>query len=141
MQILEIIKEFFDESIRVEQLIHIGTMCADEAWSSIAQFAFDDDHESVWNAIGIEPPDDDDNESTFMHLMDHLKTGFLVEFATPVPQKIYSDGSFMFSWSNYTTTWIYDESFEQACQKALEWRRKFIEKKRQATQQPDQTGA
>ena len=127
MQILEISNEFFNQSIRIEQIIHIGTMCMDDAWPEIAKEAFE--REEVWVAIGIEEPDDVSTEAWGEAIRDACKLGFLVQFATPVPENFYERG-YSFSWGWYSTKWIYDESFESACKKAMEWRDEFVEKRR-----------
>lgn len=134
MKMPEIIRAFFDSTIRVETLIHIGTMCMDHAWPRIAEEAFEDDYEDIWKAIGIEPPEDEDRELISVYLVDNCKKGFLVQFATPMPDR-FNEGGFSFSWSWYTTHWIYDETYEGACKKALAWQREFIEQKRKAAEE------
>jgi len=86
----------------------------------------------LWESIGIEPPYDlDDPGLIFDHLMDNDKSGFLVKFATPVPQNI-KDGSHSMSWGYYAAKWIYADTYQEACEKALAWRCQFVESKRQA---------
>lgn len=63
MNMQKIVSEFFDNSIRVEKLIHLGTMCMDDsAWPSIARDAFEDDAEDVWQALGLEEPEIEDTD-------------------------------------------------------------------------------
>lgn len=130
MKTQTIISEFFDRSIRVEKLIHIGTMCMDEwAWPSIARDAFEDDAEDVWEALGLEEPEIQDTSEWCEVLVDCRKVGFLIEFATPIPWE-FSENSWSSPWSCYHTKWIYGDTFEEACEKALEWQEEFIESKR-----------
>ena len=129
MDMQKISSEFFDRSIRVETLIHIGTMCVSDSWPSVAQDAFEESNEDVWQAIGIEEPHYSDADSWSEALIDARKTGYLVQFATPIPRDFYEDG-FSFSWGFYTLEWIYAETLEEACVKAIAWQEEFIEKKR-----------
>jgi hypothetical protein len=129
MELRQIISEFFDHSIRAESVLHLGTMCMDDAWPSIASDAFEFDCEEVWQAIGIADPESDETEELSEYLRDSRKFGFLIQFATPVPQQFYENGH-SFSWSSYTTKWIYDEVFSEACRKAIEWNAKYIEEAR-----------
>ena len=121
----------FDNSVRAEAIIHIPTMLAQDAWPEIAREAFmEDDPDPIWEEIGIEPPYDLDDEGLiFEHLTDNRKCGYLVKFATPVPEDIKAD-SHRLSWGYYKMQWIYAESYEQACEKALDWRQELIDKKR-----------
>ena len=135
MKSRKIIHEFFERAIRVEKVIHIGTMCMDDAWPDIAAEAFEDE-EGVWAALGIEKPDDVSTEAWSEALQDACKLGFLVQFATPVPEGFY-EGGYSFSWGCYSTQWIYGESFESACNKAKKWQAEFI-KKRHAKEMEEQ---
>ncbi len=121
----------FENNIRAEAIIHIPTMLAQDAWPDIAREAFmEDDPEQIWESIGLEPPYDLDDEGLiFEHLTDNSKFGYLVQFATPVPQDIKAD-SHRLSWGYYRMKWIYADSYEQACINALGWREEFIERKR-----------
>lgn len=122
----------FDNNVRAEAIIHIPTMLAQDAWPDIAREAFmEDEPDRIWEEIGIEPPYDLDDEGLiFEHLTDNRKFGYLVKFATPVPQDITAD-SHRLSWGYYSMKWIYAESYEQACKKALDWREKFVARKRE----------
>lgn len=115
-----------------EAIIDIPTMLAQDAWPDIAREAFmEDEPDRIWEEIGIEPPYDLDDEGLiFEHLTDNQKFGYLVKFATPVPQDITAD-SHRLSWGYYSIKWIYAESYEQACEKALDWRQEFIDRRRE----------
>lgn len=137
MEMKQIMSEFFNSAIRIEQIIHIGTMCMDDAWPDIASEAFESDAEDVFKAIGICCPDEDDREEWSQALRDAGKMGWLVQFATPIPGSILDD-SYSFSWGYYATCWIYDDDFYNACTKALKWHEEFIaEKKAKAKSIPN----
>ena len=143
MDTKQIISELFDSSVRVEKVIHIGTMCMDSAWSDIAHEAFEDNPDEVWTAIGLQEPQIEDVDEWGETLREGRKIGFLIQFATPVPYSFY-DGGFSFSWGWYTTCWIYDDSFDRACEKSLKWQEDFVEKRRakaeEETNQPPKGG-
>ena len=127
-----LIELVFEHQIRAESIVHIATMMGHDSWPECAKEAFmEAEPEPVWEEIGIEPPYDLDDEGlVFEHLMDNRKTGYLVQFATPVPQDIEAD-CHRLSWGLYTTKWIYAETYEKACEKALDWRQEFIDRKRE----------
>jgi hypothetical protein len=127
----ETIESMFEGSIRAEVIIHLATMLAQDSFPGIATEAFmEEDPEPLWESIGIEPPYDlDDPGLIFDHLMDNDKSGFLVKFATPVPQNI-KDGSHSMSWGYYATHWIYADTYQEACEKALAWRQEFYKKRK-----------
>ncbi|MBY5938021.1 hypothetical protein [Marinobacter nauticus] len=128
----ELIDMMNENSLRAESIIHLATMLAHEQWPEAAKEAFmEEEPERIWSAIGIEPPYDLDDEGLiFEHLMDHSKLGYLVSFATPVPQDINHE-SWRLSWGYYRMKWIYADTYESACYKALEWREKFVSQKRE----------
>ena len=132
MSITEIRQNFFDNSIRPEQIIHLGTQCIEEySWPDCTRDAFFDDPKIIWEAIGVEPPEEaDEMWAVEEHLRNHSKLGFLVEFATPIPSKFIGT-SFSCSWGMYSTKWIYADSFEAACVEAVKWRDEFIAAKRE----------
>lgn len=123
------INDFFDSAIRAEKILHLGTMCMDDSWPDIASKAFEDDPDDVWAALGLAEPDEISQEEWGEAIRDARKLGFLVQFATPVPDRFY-DGGYTFSWGHYTLHWIYDESFENACVRALKWQEEFVERRR-----------
>mgnify|MGYP000867274884 CR=1 FL=1 len=131
MEMRKIISDFFDSSIRVEKLIHLGTMCMDDVWPEIASEAFEEDAEDVWEALEHLEPDDACKEEWSETLRCIRKLGFLVQFATPVPYG-FSGNGYSCSWGQYTTQWIYGDSFELACARALKWQEEFIEASRAA---------
>lgn len=127
---LQIISDFYNEIIRAETILHLAIQCIDEAHAPDAKDALSLDWEDIWNALGCEIPE---SESTPEEISDYLRNkginGFLVKFATPVPQYIDGDG-YSVTWSWYATKWIYSETLEGACQKALKWKSEYIENKK-----------
>lgn len=131
MEMRDIQEEFFNNSIRPEKIIHLGTQCIDDcSWTDDAEEAFMNDFERVWEAIGISPPEEEPDElwAIAEHLLHGKKNGFLIQFATPMPRNITKGGSYSFSWGAYTTHWVYADSFEIACEKAIEWKNEYIAK-------------
>lgn len=130
----EIREAFFDNAIRAEVVLHLGTQCWDNsAWPEAAKEAFEYDQESVWKAIGIEPPADGEEETWAIeeHLRNHKIFGFLVKFATPIPDDIALN-SYSFSWGYYTTEWIYADTYKAACEKAVTWQAEYLAQLRAA---------
>lgn len=123
----KLVIELVDGSVRAEAIFHLGAQCiTDEfSWPSELEDLFNDCYEDVFNAIGIEPPEDEDKGYIIEHLLENNKLGFLVQFATPVPRDITESG-FTFSWGYYTTKLIYSDNFDDACKQALVWREEYI---------------
>lgn len=132
----------FENNVRAEVIIHIGTTLAHDQWPDIAREAFmEDEQEPIWDAIGLEPPYDMEDEALiFDHLSEHRKYGYLVKFATPVPVNIKPE-SHRISWGYYAAKWIYSEHYETAAEMALEWRQDFIDRKRKKALEETATGA
>ena len=112
-------------------ILNLGIQCMEDCFADHAEDCINSDWEEIWAAVGIEPPhpDESDNEDIAYHLQACGKSGYLVRFATPIPRDI-TTSSFRFSWGMYTTQWIYSETIQDACNKAIEWRRGYIEKER-----------
>lgn len=131
--------QFFDNDIRPEKVIHLGTMCLGEDWPDISEDAFDDDRDEILNALGLASAGDDDDLPEELWELGQLlesraKLGWLVLFATPVP-RTFSENGYSFSWGHYATQWIYGESFEDCCVKAVKWHAEFVEGRRQKAEQ------
>jgi hypothetical protein len=134
MNFREMQELFFDNSIRPEEIIHLGLQCIDDySWPNAAEEAFEDDFYLVWNAIGIPPPRENDDEK--WAIAEHLahnnnKRGFLIKFATPVPTGFSENGYSTNGWGYYATKWIYADSFDAACEEAGRWHKEYIDRKR-----------
>ena len=133
----QIADEFQGRSLRAEAIIHIGSMLADE-WPDIAKDAFSDDWNEIWEALCLEDEVDDELEDELedgdygeisQFLCDNVIFGFLVQFATPIPEDFTAYGH-SGSWGYYTMKWIYAETYEAACAAAMKWQDEYIEKKR-----------
>ena len=120
-----------ENNVRAEAIIHLPTMLAQDAWPEVAEEAFmQEDPDEIWKAIGIEEPYDlDDQGLIHEYLRDERKWGYLVKFATPVPQDVEADHHRL-SWGYYAMKWIYADTYEKACELALDWREEFVERKR-----------
>lgn len=129
----KIIEYFYDNSIRAEKIIHLGIQCIDELSPDVKE-EFKYDYNEISSALGLESPDllDGDDEDISSLFIESGKLGFLIKFATPVP-KFYSDNSdsYSFSWSFCRMEWIYGETLEEACKKAIEWKEVYINSEKQ----------
>ena len=126
-------RKFFEESIRTEAIIHLGTMCQDYAFPDIAEDAFRDDWEDICSELDIDPEKcvPDDREEITALLYEKNKQGFLIQFATPVPSFNSPTSWSSHGWGFYNLKWIYAETLEEAFKKAISWRDEYIDKQRQ----------
>lgn len=133
MSMTTMMREFVEGSIQMEAIIHLGSMCHDaDRWSDIALEAFMEDSEAIWEALGIDAPEDEDDlEMITEKLTDEGIDGFLVKVATPVPKDV-RDGSWSLSWGSYTTEWLFAESYEECCKQAIDWRNALIKRRTKA---------
>ena len=121
-------EQFYENDIRAETIIHLGTMCLSEGLSEPAHDAFCYDDEEVWRAIGLPRANEwVDGEYVFEsgfiaeELAKHGKLGWLVKFA-PVVHYDLSGGGISPSLAGYSEKWFYGETFEACCQQAITWR-------------------
>ena len=120
----------FDSTIRAEMIIHIGCQMIDDALPSYVRDVFNDCGDEVWEALGLSAPDEGESANELElsdYLCDNRKQGYLVQFATPVP-KNFNEGQTMWSvsWGHFALGWVYGNSMQECCEKALEWRKTFI---------------
>jgi hypothetical protein len=125
MKTNETIHKFIEKNIQPEKIFHLGTMCHDsDRWPDDVEDSFQQDFDEIFEALGIDAPEEPDDFDEIYMLCEHLtlnrKHGFLVQFATPVI-KFLSEKSFASGWHYYTQEWIYAETYEQACEKAIAW--------------------
>lgn len=117
---------FLEESVRAEVIIHIGTMFIDGAVSSEVRDALEFDWENIFTAIGCDQPEHEDEDFIVDYFRDEVnKQGFLVRFSTPIPKNISRHG-YSISWGSYMNKWIYADTYQEACNKALVWRGDYI---------------
>jgi hypothetical protein len=129
----QIAEEFQGRSLRAEVIIHIGSMLADE-WPESAKDAFSYDWDEVFLDLGLKNEAEvglewDEYEEISEFLYNNGIFGFLVQFATPIPEDFTAYGH-SGSWGYYTMKWIYAETYEDACVAAMKWQDEYIEKKR-----------
>ncbi|MFA5548629.1 MAG: hypothetical protein WDA10_08840 [Porticoccaceae bacterium] len=126
----------YDEALRTEVLLHLGTMCQDAAFPSVAEEAFIDDWDGICAALGLDPdacdPEEPADIATLLH--EEGKLGFLVQFATPVPRFRPCGDIDHHGWGMYSLTWIYAETLGEAFDKAFAWRRQYIQAQRERQQ-------
>ncbi len=125
---------FSDLSIRPDRIFHLGTQGNPEAPAQDLVGAIEDFPEEIFLAIGVTLNSLNSLDDSLTDLLEFLesedKRGFLVEFGTPVP-RFHTNGSpdYAFSWGTYSVTWIYAETYQEACEKAVEWRNQYIDSK------------
>lgn len=120
----QLFEKFLNASVRVEVIIHLGTMCNDYAFPDSAKDAFDEDWDGVWKALGLtDIPDgeDMDYEEITTWLYEHGKVGWLIQSATPVPTFTSDSNWHHHGWGYYTTKWVYAEAIEDAMNAAFSW--------------------
>lgn len=123
---------FTENTLRIESVIHIASMITDYAVSDVVRNAFEDDWDKLSALLGlnnVEPTSD--YEELLELLIDKNKMGFLIQVATPIPDK-FAEGSssFTVSWGMYTTQWFYTETFDDVFEQSVAWRDEFIAHRR-----------
>lgn len=124
---LDLIEDMFEKQVRAENLIHLGTMSLQDAWSSETQMIFSENIDSLAELLDL--PLEEDMACTEMAelLNDADRLGWLVKFSTPIPRHIDRDNqSYNLCWSQYTSKWFYGEDYEALCEEALAWREQVV---------------
>ena len=119
-------------NVRPAAIIHLATMLSDcEAPPEILLESFDDDFDVVLEALGLGEESHQDFDAYLLYdaLSAVGKLEWLVKFEAPIPTAFYG-ADMDYSWGFYTSTWIYGDTYNSCCQKALKWRNKFIEEQR-----------
>lgn len=129
-------EKFFEHSIRPETILHLGTMMLETPPESLKK-AFEYDGDDVFPLLGIDEEGvfgyigDHDEDDLLKALADVKATGWLVKFATPVPQDFSPDGSsWSQSWGFYATKWIYGNSYNACCKLAIRWANEYVNRAR-----------
>ncbi|WP_105198991.1 hypothetical protein [Pseudoalteromonas sp. T1lg10] len=140
---MNISKEILEEmagDIRADKVICIAVQMIDEAIADDARDAFDEDTDKVFAALELpieewEKVYEEMNhcpslgyEEISYYLRQKGKQGFLVQFATPLPRELLKCGSYTFHWGYYARKWIYGDTMQEACEKALPWREEIVKK-------------
>lgn len=131
--IREIMSDFFDNSIRFNNIIHIPTqLVLDEKIPSNIRDLFEMSWDQIINALNIKVSDHITLEDLCCDLIGRYKRyGFLGEIAIPVPRDFSDDfSSYTFSFGLTHTAWFYADSIEELSEKALEYQEKYIERKK-----------
>lgn len=137
MEHKKIARETGENSIRIEQIIHLASMCNCDQMPDAVEDVFNQDWEEVWEILKIEPIDNDmdidiDIETISAHLYENNKQGFLIQAATPCPYDFSTDGnSYSTSgWRMYTMEWFYVEEFSDVFPLIEKWKEKYIQVQR-----------
>lgn len=121
--------DFFDNSLRTEVVIPLCTSIIDDTVPYCFEQELATDAEEMIAAIGLGKEfEKAELEEISEEIFTRCKSGFLIKFATPVPQNIrYPRVSYSCSWSYYSTKWIYKDTFENCLKEGLRWREAYIE--------------
>lgn len=126
----EIYKKFNEVNVRVEKIFHLGSMCIHKNIPESLKLSCKDYMGDVLKAIDLKA-----NGKLFDHekLLDLLikkeRFGFLLHVATPTPDFSKDSEKPSISWDNYSTEWIYSESFEEAAELAIKWAKELYAEK------------
>ncbi len=122
-------QQMFDATLRVEEILHIGTMAADDSLPSRLKdfleeieeedlkIMFPDISKWVVDEIGTREFSDAFREWAIQK----NKYGFIVQFATPVKKWSKDKKSASYSWGYYNTKWLYADTFETALESGMKW--------------------
>lgn len=145
-------------NLRVEQVIDIGSLAANDSFNTDGWEDFEYDlaygepdkgtHPSILplmahvKSIVDEFGEDDDaiREELPYRLAQSRTLGYAVQFATPVRRYrrgAERGGSFMFSWGYYSTVWIYADTLEDAWAAAAKWAEDQAERDYKNSQKED----
>lgn len=133
---------FFDESIRIEQIIWIAA-CSYHPPESFEDFLSDEDPKDVKKIFGLKRQLSDDPETALSELARANKMGFLVEAATPIPVAFHQNSCTTHGFGWCRLGWFYTEALDAAfVQRLLDWKaevhaetRKKLEKEKPKTEE------
>ena len=116
-------ESWLDKGMRLDTIIHLGTMLNAGVPPIIVADSFYSGYDRIMEQLGLKADDydPDDMECLAEALYDKGKLGFLVEVATPVPDYSSSTSFSTQSWGYYSTQWVYAESFVEALDKCEQW--------------------
>lgn len=135
----QLAEKMWEETARIERIIFLAGAMTDGAFSDdLDEFLDGEDEKTIKECLGkipdyvdLEARSYERNDSVSEWLACAGKTGFLVQFATPVMTP-HSGGSMSFSWGYYNTKWLYAETIDEAIEKGMKWvkeRRRAEDKK------------
>ena len=131
---MNIHQTFFDEDLRVEQIIWLAANL-DIPCAALREMIRSDEDQRfhVLTGVPMECLGDEDEDPEWDEVTTTLarskKTGFLVRASTPVPQFIQGDGVSHLSWGWRRDEWFYTEALDEAFVQALiKWKGSVHEK-------------
>ncbi len=118
----EIYKRFSEANVRIEKIFHLGSMCIHGCIPDALKLSMDEYMDEVTDADDIDVKSKiTDAGSLIDYLKEKKRLGFLLHVATPVPYIESNNGIPSITWENYTTEWIYAETFDEAAEIAIKW--------------------
>lgn len=129
---------FYEKTIRLETILHLGMMMSDDVVSSAVTEAFDMSNldqlreQIVALDLGNELNHfslKGDYKAFHDELFVRDKLGYLIQAATPIPADFADNGSaYNVSWDGAVAhEWFYGEDVNDALGKVLEWRERIVE--------------
>lgn len=134
----QLMQRFADNTARIENMVMLaGGVLSENASSDVTDFFCEVEVEEFEGCFGPIPEDIKEAlacEDFFEiegWLLENEKFGFLVEFATPEVKISKSNPQISsYSWSCWTTQWVYGDTLEAAMDKGFAWvdRQRTIDK-------------
>jgi len=133
--------ECWERTVRVELIVHLGSMCAEDSFPNIIkdELFFDiDSNDALKECLGLEELPDyiekhfamEDFGELIFSLMERGVKGFFVKVATPA-HEYHSESSASYSWGNFYFDWFYGHTFEAALKRGFDWAEERREKDKQ----------
>lgn len=116
----------YNNNVSFEHILHIGASLSDDSFPENNN-VFDDHHTEICELLGIKEEDVDEWGLEEI-LSNTSKKGFVGVVKTPVPKNVGSDGSYVCSWGDCALGYVYAETFEGLCKKAVKWAVKYEKK-------------
>jgi hypothetical protein len=118
----EIYSRFNEANLRIEKIFHLGSMCTHGCIPEALKLSMNEYMDKVTDAYDFDVKSKiTDVETLINFLKEKKRLGFLLHVATIVPDFSKNSKIPSMTWNNYTTEWIYAESFEEAAEVALKW--------------------
>jgi hypothetical protein len=132
----DVLNACYENETRVDALHYLAAESYGNNYKLIDSMS--DEYTAIANALGIDPlvPTDVAGDELIEYITESLGfLGFLVKMSTPVPKyvpKYYSVvgrkvSPYAFSWSHYTSTWVYADSLSEALKLGFEWQKQYME--------------
>ncbi len=128
----EWLDKLYSVRLRAENVIHLAAQAIKYPYPDIVKNSFNSDWDVIWEAIGLKSLDPTEGicDEISSYLIEHNKLGFLIQFATPVPEDTdrpevvdyYSHNG----WGYYQTKWIYAETVEDCYILGLKWLDEYL---------------